>query len=488
MLNRPLLTLFFLAFGAILDCLHARQPAANHPNIVFILVDDMGFGDAGCFNPHSKIRTPNIDSLAAEGIRFTDAHAPGPLCHMSRYGLMTGRLPFRTNVSLWPKQPLITVSQLTLPAMLNRNGYHTAMVGKWHLGFEENGYVNRLPGGPVDRGFDSFFGIRASTDIPPYFYIRGAHAVAPPTQSIAANNSKDWSPIQGKFWRGGQIAPEMALEDVLPKLTEEAVQVIEDHARLNQPAESTQPLMLYLAYPAPHTPWLPSAEFAGKSLAGMYGDFVEMTDAMIGRVLDTLDQQQMSENTIVIFSSDNGPTWYEQDVAKFDHDSSGGFRGMKADAWEAGHRVPLIIRWPNNVPAGTQSSQLICFTDFLATLAALVGDPLEEVTSGKQRLDSVNLLPAILKPQITNSDFRKSLVIQSGSGLMTVRSDNWKLINGLGSGGFSKPSKRKPAEGEPPGQLYDLAKDPQEQHNVYAQHPDIVEELTELLRTELKKH
>lgn len=465
----------------------AQQRSNEKPNVVFILVDDMGYGDPGCYNPASKIRTPNIDSLATSGLRFTDAHAPGPLCHMSRYGLMTGRLPFRTDVSRWPNEPLISDSQITLPGLFRRNGYRTAMVGKWHLGFKEEGYENRLPGGPVDRGFDTFFGIRASTDIPPYFYIRDAHAVEPPTVPIAASNSPDWSPIQGKFWRAGEIAPSMSLENVLPRFTDEAIKVIEQHAVQNEDTKSPQPLMLYLAYPAPHTPWLPSEEFAGKSQAGMYGDFMEMTDAMIGKVLQTLEDQGFSENTMVIFSSDNGPTWYDEDVTKFDHDSSGGLRGMKADAWEAGHRVPFIVRWPNRVPAATESSQLLCFTDLLATFAALLGDPMEEVASGKYSLDSINLLSEFLSPGGSSSNLRNSLVIRSGSGLMMARSGNWKLIDGLGSGGFTKPSKRKPADDEPPGQLYDLASDPQEQHNVYAQHPDVVQQLTSLLRTEMKK-
>jgi arylsulfatase A-like enzyme len=169
--------------------------AAGPPHIVVILVDDMGYGDPGSYNPNSRIPTPHIDRLAAEGMRFTDAHAPGPLCHPSRYGLLTGRYPFRTDVSRWPTRPLIEEGQVTLPSMLRDAGYATAMVGKWHLGFTEDGYAKPLRGGPVDRGFDSFFGIRASTDIPPYFYIRGDRAVTPPTGRVDASESAGWSPI-----------------------------------------------------------------------------------------------------------------------------------------------------------------------------------------------------------------------------------------------------------------------------------------------------
>ena len=291
---------------------------ADNPNIVIIMVDDMGYGDPGCFNSDSKIKTPHIDSIAKAGMRFTDAHAPGPLCHMSRYGLMTGRYPFRANVGEWRKHPSIDEGQTTIASLLKKRGYRTAMVGKWHLGFEENGYENPLPGGPVDVGFDSYFGIRASTDIPPYFYIRGDKAVQPPTKKIEARATDGWSPIQGEFWREGLIAPDMELKDVLPRFTDEATEVIEDHGK----SEREKPLMLYLAYPAPHTPWLPSPEFAGKSKVSMYGDFVEMVDAMIGRVLTALDEQKMSEDTLLVFTSDNGPVWYEEDVKRFQHDLS----------------------------------------------------------------------------------------------------------------------------------------------------------------------
>jgi arylsulfatase A-like enzyme len=183
----------------------APKPAGK-PNIVIIHVDDLGYCDPGCYNPKSKIATPNIDRLAREGLRFTDAHAPGPLCHLSRYGLMTGRYPFRTDVSRWPKQPLIDKGQVTIASFLKSQGYRTAMVGKWHLGFREDGYDQPLSGGPVDCGFDTYFGTRASTDIAPYFFIRGDRAVTPPTDHIEEHHSPGWSPIQGEYWRAGGAA------------------------------------------------------------------------------------------------------------------------------------------------------------------------------------------------------------------------------------------------------------------------------------------
>ncbi len=456
-------------FGVVLAVTLACTAAADHPNIVLILVDDLGYGDPGCYNSDSKIATPNIDSLAHDGMRFTDAHASGPLCHMSRYGLLTGRYPFRIDVSRWRKQPLIESGEVTIASLLKSAGYRTAMVGKWHLGFDESqGYEHPLPGGPVDCGFDSYFGIRASTDIPPYFYIRGDRAVEPPTDKIGARNSAGWSPIQGEFWRAGGIAPNLNLKDVLPRFTDEAIAVIDDHAAKT----ADQPLMLYLAYPAPHTPWLPSADFRGKSGASMYGDFVMMVDHMIGRVLRALDKAGMSEETLVIFSSDNGPVWYEEDVKRFGHDSSGGLRGMKADAWECGHRMPLIARWPGKVAAGSTSDQTVCFTDMLATFASIIDKPLPS----RAGPDSFDIAPALLGTD--DKPIRDALVIRSGGGAMTIRVGDWKLITSLGSGGFSKPQKVLPQEGDPPGQLYNLADDLGETSNRYHDKPETVQRLT----------
>jgi len=460
----PGLVMLGLALGLGLSAHAGEKP---HPHVVVILVDDMGYGDVGCYNPESKIPTPHINRLAAEGMRFTDAHAAGPLCHPSRYGLLTGRLPFRTDVSKWPTQPLIDDGQVTIASLLRDAGHATAMVGKWHLGFTENGYDKPLLGGPVDRGFQQFFGIRASTDIPPYFYIRGNRAVRPPTDHIAANQSEGWSPIQGAFWREGGISPDLKLIEVLPRFTDEAINVIEKR-------DTAKPLMLYLAYPAPHTPWLPTPEFVGKSGAGMYGDFMMMVDHEIGRVLVALDAADISKETLLVFASDNGPTWYSEDVRRFSHDSAGGLRGMKGDAWEAGHRVPFIVRWPGHAGAGATSEQTICFTDLLATLAEITGTKLPDGAGP----DSISFMPALQgKPHP-----RPPIVMESGSGLMMIRSGPWKLIDGLGSGGFSKPSISKPGPGDPSGQLYHLGDDPAETTNRFAEQPEIVKRLQAEMR------
>jgi arylsulfatase A len=465
---------FLLVVVALALC--APQPgnaavaSTKSPNIVFIMVDDMGYGDPQCYNPDSKIPTPHIDSLARDGMRFTDAHAPGPLCHMSRYGLLTGRFPFRTNVSRWPKHALIEPGQTTIASLLQDQGYQTAMVGKWHLGFNENGYDQPLPGGPVDRGFDSFFGIRASTDIPPYFYISGNRAVSPPTDHIDARSTAGWTRIQGEFWRAGGIAPGLELKDVLPRFTEQAIEVIDDHST----SKPQKPLFLYLAYPAPHTPWLPSPEYRGKSGASMYGDFAVMVDSMIGRVLAALDAAKMSDDTLVIFTSDNGPVWYEHDVERFGHDSSGGLRGMKADAWECGHRMPFIARWPGTVEAGSVCAQTISFVDMLATFAGIVDT---ELPAGAGP-DSFSILPLLSGH---DTPVRESLVVAASSGAMAVRKGDWKLITALGSGGFSEPKRVKPGKDDPQGQLYNLSTDLAETNNLYAEMPAKVKELTDEL-------
>lgn len=460
-------------------CRAALAAETSKPHVVIILVDDMGYGDPGCFNPASKVPTPNIDSIASAGMRFTDAHAPGPLCHMSRYGLMTGRYPFRTDVSLWPTKPLIAPGQMTIASLAKSRGYHTAMVGKWHLGFQEEGYDKPLRGGPIDCGFDSFFGMRASTDIPPYFYIDGDHAVQPPTDHIDDEFSGNWSKIQGRRRLAGGIAPDMKLDDVLPRFTAEAVKVIDDYGKNSKTSE--EPLMLYLAYPAPHTPWLPSDEFIGKSGASTYGDFIMMVDAEIGQVLAALDDAGLAKDTLLVFTSDNGPCWYDSDTNRFGHDSKAGLRGMKADAWEGGHRMPFIVRWPQKVRPESTSDQLVCFTDLLATLAGVWGIELP-ANAGP---DSFSFLPTLLNEPSTNVPTLDKFVMQAGSlpSMMTIRSGNWKLITGLGSGGFTEPKRIEPGPEDPAGQLYNLADDRGETNNLYLQEPEIVARLTSEMKT-----
>ncbi|TVR18409.1 MAG: arylsulfatase [Balneolaceae bacterium] len=493
------LVVIFLAFSATSGCATADKEDATYssnPNIIILFVDDMGYGDIGAYNEDSKIPTPHLDNLATEGIRFMDAHAPGALCHPSRYGLLTGRYPFRTNVNVWPNEPVIEEGRMTIGSILQNGGYRTAMVGKWHLGFDESQAIDKtseleqganfqaayrqydadlpLPGGPFDSGFDSFFGIRASTDIPPYFYIRDDMIVNPPTDTIDDNFSGGhWTNIQGAFWRAGGIAPDLELIDVLPRFIEESIQVIQDHYESGW----EQPLMLYVALPSPHTPWLPTESFEGRSDAGMYGDFMAMVDAKLGKILQELENKGKAEETLVIFTSDNGPVWYDKDIEQFGHDSAGGLRGMKGDVYEGGHRMPFIVRWPGMVEPGSVTNQTISFTDLLATFADITGAELPEDVGE----DSFSILPVLTGTQPESEAIRPPVVVTVGRGMRSIQDRTWKLIDGLGSGGFTAPAFIEPGPGDPEGQLYNLEEDLAETNNLWFDHPEEVERLLNLL-------
>lgn len=446
------------------------------PNILFILADDLGYGDPACFNPQSKIRTPNMDRLAREGMRFTDAHAPGSYCIPSRYGLLTGRYPFRAPHLAPNKGPLIEAGQPTIASVLREKGYATAMVGKWHLGFEGGDSFDSakpLRGGPVDHGFDTFFGQHASLDIPPYFFIENDRYVnGGPTEQIEANNSPGWSPIQGAFWRKGGIAPGFKLEEVLPAYTRKVVEYLQQRSQ----ASDGKPFFCYLALTAPHTPWLPADAFKGKSACGMYGDWVEHVDDEVGKILDALDRAALTENTLVIFTSDNGPVWTPADMEKFGHSAVGALRGMKADAWEGGHRMPFIARWPGKIKAGSSSGETICFTDMLRTFAAISGAQLPSGVGA----DSYNILPILLNEDRV-APLREVTLLGASQKRLTIRKNNWKFIPFLGSGGFSKPSKVKPTTGEATGQLYNLAEDIGETRNLMAEQPERAKTMSALL-------
>ncbi len=477
--------------------LAAAIHAAERPNIVFILCDDLGYGDVRCFNVDGKIATPNFDRLAVGGMRFTDAHTSSAVCTPTRYGLLTGRYNWRSRLQsgvLGGMSPrLIEPGRLTVAALLRAQGYHTACIGKWHLGMDwplvagvktfgdgiEAGpagwrvdFTQPIAGGPLSLGFESYFGIAASLDMIPYTFIEGDRAGVVPTVDKAF-------PMmfgrEGRETRRGPAAKDFEAVDVLPTLTRKAVDYIEARAT----DAKTAPFFLYLPLNAPHTPIAPTAEWQGKSGLNPYADFVMETDWAVGQVLDALDRVGLVGETLVIATSDNGcsPEAKFAELQAKGHYPSGPMRGTKADIWDGGHRVPFIVRWPGRIKAGTASEELICLNDFMATCAEIVGAKLPDDAAE----DSVSLLPALLgKP---TAPLHEALVHHSINGSFSIRQANWKLELCRGSGGWSDPKPGTPAERAlPPAQLYDIAADIGEQHNIATDHPEIVERLTKLLK------
>ncbi len=461
--------------------------AAPKPNIVYILADDMGYGDLGCYNPASKIPTPNMDRLAREGVRFTDAHSPSAVCTPTRYALLTGRYAWRTRLQrnvLGPhSQPLIAEKLLTVPAMLRDRGYTTACIGKWHLGWGwpapggdgTRDLTKAIPGGPTARGFDLYFG----TDVPnypPYCFIENDRTVGVPSEAAPVGRDS--------FNIAGPMVPGWKLVDVLPRLEKRAAEYVE------MAAKGDKPFFLYLPLTSPHSPVVPSAAFRGKGTVGDYGDFVMQTDAAVGAVLDALTRGGAAGNTLVIVTSDNGPEItgevnpgaYDR-LREFGHASMGQLRGAKRDAWEGGHRVPFIARWPGKVKPGTTCDETVCHVDLMATLAAV----LDVTLPAEAGVDSVSVLPALLG-EGRQAPLREATVHHSGQGKFAVRKGDWVLIlapTGDDNGKKGEPAwLRKDRGYEPhaePGELYHLAKDPAQKDNRYAAEPAKVKELAALL-------
>lgn len=448
------------------------EAAPERPNIVYVLADDLGWGDLQCYNPQSAIQTPNANRLASEGMRFTDMHSSSAVCTPSRYSILTGRYCWRTRLKsgvLNGDSPnLIEPGRLTVPAMLKSAGYHTAGFGKWHLGLRNDtatDFSKPLHPGPLDHGFDHYFGIPASLDMAPYLYIEDDHVVEQPTSSTPG--SKD---PRGVFWRAGACAPHFKHEEVLPTVVGKAVDYIHQRAR-----DAGQPFFLYLPLTGPHTPWMPLARYRNLSKAGIYGDFVAEVDDLLGSVMHALDETGLAKNTLFIFTSDNGADWKPEDLARFAHRANADWRGEKADIGEAGHRIPFLIRWPGHVRATSLNHEMASLTDLMSTLAAVIGAKLPD----KAAEDSFNLLPAFLEQ--AGKPVRDHLIMHSNGGMFSIRQGNWKLEEGLGSGGFTAPVTVEPDRGGPKGQLYDLEHDPEELHNLYQSRPEVVDRLSTLL-------
>ncbi len=464
------------------SCQQQVKDKTNHPNIVYILADDMGYGDVSCLNDSSKIQTPNIDALANQGLIFTDAHSNSAVCTPTRYGILTGRYAWRSRMKqgvLWSyDEHLIDSERTIVPSMLKRHDYQTACIGKWHLGLDwakdSAGVVDfnqSIKNGPNSNGFDYFYGITASLDIPPYFYIENERITATAIDTIAA--------MQGKmFWRKGPIGNDFKHIEVLPKLTEKAVSFITEQSKTDKP------FFLYFPLPAPHTPILPTEEFQGKSGTNEYGDFVLMVDDVVGQIKKALMENGVAENTIIIFTSDNGcsPMADFEELEAFRHDPSFHFRGHKADIYEGGHHVPFIVSWPKQIKEGTVCDEIICTTDLLATAAAIVGDTLPD-NAGE---DSFNILPALLGKHL-EKPIREATIHHSVNGSFSIRQGKWKLEFCPGSGGWSYPRPKEAKElGLYPIQLYDLEEDIAEENNVAKDNPQIVSELTVLMQEYIK--
>lgn len=459
----------------------------SRPNIVYILADDLGIGDVQAFNPECKIKTPAMDRLAAEGMRFTDAHSGSAVCTPTRYGVLTGRYSWRTRLQsgvCWGYSlPLIDSERTTVASLLKKQGYNTACVGKWHLGlkwglhdpkkvptdassekWDNIDFSKPITSGPNQLGFDYFYGIAASLDMHPHVYIENDRVTNVPTKIAKPSGGM-------KFWRKGPIGDDFQHIDVLDQLTDKAVSYIEKQ-------DSEKPFFLYFPLPAPHKPIIPTKKFQNKSGLNPWGDFVMQVDATIDRVSQALKEKGLADNTLFIVTSDNGATPGADFPAlgKLGHDPSYVFRGNKADIYEGGHRVAFIARWPKVVKPSTTCKQTICHTDLLATAAEITGKSLED----NEGEDSVSLLP--LLKQTATQPVREATIHHSINGSFAIRQGKWKLAVCRGSAGWSAPRPPQAKKtGLPPMQLFDLQADVSEQKNVIQENPKVADDLMKLL-------
>lgn len=481
------------AFTAVIATLAAGSAlsAADRPNIVVILADDLGYGDLSCLNPDSKLKTPNWDRLAREGMTYVDAHTPSAVCTPTRYGLLTGRYCWRSKLKsgvlggLSPR--LIEPGRETIASFLQSQGYHTGCVGKWHLGMDwvvlpgksvtelsiepreqvfNVDYSQPVSNGPLSVGFDEYFGISASLDMVPYAYFRNDRLTAQPTEdrSFLMMHGRE----NGSTTRQGPTAPDFDAAEVLPDLAREAVDFLERAVK-----DDGNPFFLYVPFASPHTPILPTAEWQGRSGLNPYGDFVLQTDWAVGEILATLDRLGISDSTLVFATSDNGcsPQAQFPELLERGHNPSHVFRGHKADLYDGGHRVPFLVRWPGHVPAGQSSQALVCLTDIFATVADVLGEALTDATAEDSFSFASTWSDALARP-------RELLVSHSIDGSFAIRDKTWKLLLCPGSGGWSAPRPNRDDTSEGPlVQLYDMAKDVGETQNLQAQQPEVVSRL-----------
>lgn len=473
--------------------------ADQRPNVVVILADDLGYADVSAYG--GKIATPNIDKLVQAGVRFTDAHSPSSVCTPTRYGLLTGRYNWRSPLKqgvlggLSPR--LIEADRATLASFLKDRGYSTACVGKWHLGMDWElkpgkqvtrlgieprdqvfnvHYDRPITNGPGAVGFDYFFGISASLDMVPYAYIENDRVTELPTEDREFLMMDDRE--GGGRTRKGPTAPGFDAADVLPMVTGKSIEVIERHRAVD--GQERKPFFLYIPFASPHTPILPTGDWRGKSEINPYADFVMQTDAAIGEIMTALREAGVDENTLVIVTSDNGcsPQAKFDELARHDHFPSGPLRGHKADLFEGGHRVPMVVHYPKSKLSGGESSQLACLTDIFATVADLIGEPIPDNAAE----DSFSFA-AELTGIAATKPIRDHLVSHSINGSFAIRQGNWKLLLCPDSGGWSDPRPKSPqAANLPERQLFELAADLGERDNRIEDQPAVAQKLLERLR------
>ena len=467
-----------LSIGSLAVLAGCQKNLPENPNIIFILADDMGYGDVSALNKESGINTPYIDKIAEKGVVFTDAHSSSAVSTPTRYGILTGRYNWRStlkqSVLNGYDKALIPAERTTVASMLAKQGYETACIGKWHLGWTwanvEKGvdsvdYSKPIMNGPTTLGFDYFYGIAASLDMPPYVYVENDQPTAIPDHITSGKGME--------MWREGPTAPDFNHRKTLSHLIDKAVEYINGRS-------DDKPFYLYLPLPAPHTPIVPDKQFQGKSGLNPYGDFVMEVDYMIGRIVEALRDNGIEENTLLIFAADNGcsPMANIEELEEKGHYPSYIYRGHKADLYEGGHRIPCIAQWPAGIKPHTVN-QTICLTDFMATFAAITGYKI----SDNEAEDSYNLLP-LLTNISEQETIREATVHHSIEGEFTVRRGDWKLLLSPGSGGWSFPHPGEDAailQSLPKIQLYNLKTDPGETNNVYRENPEVVREIRDIL-------
>lgn len=459
--------------------------AANRPNVIVVMADDLGIGDVSPTNPNCKIKTPHLQTMADEGITFLDAHTSSSVCTPTRYGLLTGRYNWRSRLAkgvLWGEsEHLIPADRPTLGHLMRGADYHTAMIGKWHLGWDwhkENGkidFTKAVKNGPDINGFDQYYGHCGSLDMPPYVWVDTGRITALPSREEGVSKKED----RYGWYRKGPMGSDFKIDDVLPHLFGKSVTHINERSA---DAKSGKPFFLYLALPAPHTPIVPVPPFKGASKLNPYADFVMQLDHHMGQVFAALKKNGIDQNTLVIFTSDNGcsPEANFSILKEHGHDPSGGYRGHKADIYEAGHRVPFIVRWPGHIKAGTQTNSLACLTDVYSTLEELTDQP-RKATGGEDGFSLLGIL--------TGSKYscRDVLISHSINGSFAIRQGEWKLCLCAGSGGWSAPKDHVAIkQGLPAMQLFNLEEDPAEKNNLISENSDKVKELLNLLDQQIK--